>query len=226
MNGLAGRLMMKAERQVVELVETSDGQEIELRKKESLDYESLVEHDLSPCRLACVMLSYTRDHMFTYFNLLGRENVIGTETDSLVTFAELGKTLLEDGGKCGKNFGQLTPEWDSVTEAIIVEKKIWYQDVVKDGKPGTKMTWKRVPQAHRQMYLDFYNGKDVTVSTQIFTRLNHDIRTNGCVCAVAIGDKSVFSMKRKFRYDCGKNLRHSDFDCNTCHKCVFLNQIE
>jgi hypothetical protein len=195
MNGLSGVLMMKNERTVVYNNGRAEDAPMISRGKEVVN-----ETQLSPVRFPAMMLSATRDQMFTYYDAVGRKNIIMSETDSLAVRRRHADVLRP---YIGTEFGQLTEDWKNMESAIIVDKKVGhYNGVTSANQRQVKNVWKRVPQKliTPSMYGDFFMGKPVPVNDSMWRRMLFDKYTMYYGAGVAIPAAGTFVVKRRFRY--------------------------
>jgi hypothetical protein len=98
-------------------------------------------------QLGTFILAHSRDLMQTYFDIVGRENVIATETDSIYTTVRAGQRLI-DAGVVKKELGLLECEFDDCELAMFTGKKQYFvKNANEGGKLITKMKCKGVPKS-------------------------------------------------------------------------------
>lgn len=98
-------------------------------------------------QLGTFILAHSRDLMQKYFDIVGRENVIATETDSIYTSVKAGQRLI-DAGVVKKELGFLEQEFSDCEKAIFTGKKQYYvKNADEGGKLITKMKCKGIPKA-------------------------------------------------------------------------------
>lgn len=97
-------------------------------------------------QLGTFILAHSRHLMQTYFDMVGRENVIATETDSIYTTVRAGQRLY-DAGVVKKELGLLECEFDDCELAMFTGKKQYFvKNANEGGKLITKMKCKGVPK--------------------------------------------------------------------------------
>lgn len=109
------------------------------------------------------ILGYSRDIIHGYFDVVGRENIIATETDSIYIDAELvskfenmthEKEYMKLVGK-EKKFGELEVEYDDIRGSYFLGKKCYVCPVYENGEfKKNKYAFKGVPQS--KLTLDTY----------------------------------------------------------------------
>jgi hypothetical protein len=115
----------------------------------------------APLQFGVFVLAHTRDLMQRYFDIIGRENIIATETDSIYCSQKSLQPLLvsQDPLFCiGTDLGQMVIEMDNITEAFFLGKKCYSVRIGKNkykhrlkGVPGKFLNW----SAYRRLFLQW-----------------------------------------------------------------------
>jgi hypothetical protein len=173
-NSLFGRQLMTIEPNIYHQVKCISDSEIDMNNSSLLWTQSgLMVKQKGQEENGCIqfgvfILAYSRDLMQKYFDVVGRENVIATETDSIY----LPTHALKRADKyIGKKFGMLDYEFKNCEEALFTGKKFYYIQK-PDGKKD-KMRCKGLPSKHlsKQVYEDvLFKGKHTSQNIVQFQR--------------------------------------------------------
>jgi hypothetical protein len=121
-----------------------------------------------PLQFGTFVLAHSRQLMQTYFDIIGRKNVIATETDSIYARGAAMVPLIssQDNQFClGKDLGQMDLEMKTIYEGYWLGKKCYGFKYCDDkGETKHKMRLKGVPKAflRYEAYENFFS--DGTVS--------------------------------------------------------------
>jgi hypothetical protein len=162
-NGFSGKLQMNAHQKQLT---------VDPNPKAAKYYTTTpsVTYRKSPCRHAVEFLGHVRNMLFEAIDALGRENVVLTETDSIVFASAL---LYRLNPWLGTTLGKLVPELDSTTIAYVLEPKTYYMEGMFEGKKIIKMAAKGLPRRNvtAQFYARRVLGEDVIVPTPMLKRV-------------------------------------------------------
>lgn len=122
------------------------------------------QKQLAPLQFGVFILAYSRDHMQFYFDVIGRDNVIATETDSIYCRASALYELKKSTHplySIGKEIGQMDLEEENIFDSYFLGKKCYaLRYKTKDGKVKEKFRLKGIPakflrwEAYEQLYAD------------------------------------------------------------------------
>jgi hypothetical protein len=177
-NSLFGRQLMTIEPSIYHQVKCITDVELDnndnsiLWTQSGLMVKQKGEEENGCIQFGVFILAYSRDLMQKYFDIVGRENVIATETDSvfLPTFA-----LDKVKEHIGKKLGMLDYEFNNCEEAIFAGKKFYFIENA-DGKKGKKdkMRCKGQQANHlsKEVYTNvLFQGKHLTKGILQFQRM-------------------------------------------------------
>ncbi len=150
-NSFFGKLLETCKSYTFDTVKDTDLDSLEVCVGETLFlqqgkwiHKKAAEKDSSPIQFGVFVLAQSRELMQRYFDLIGRENIIASETDSIYCRKEHLAPLLASTDPelaVGKEYGQMEVEYDNLTNCFFLGKKCYY---VETGK-GCKTAFKGVP---------------------------------------------------------------------------------
>lgn len=125
------------------------------------------EKELPPLQFGVFILAHTRNLMQNYFDMVGRGNIIATETDSIYCRRSALKSLEQSTYplyRIGKEVGNMNLECDNIIEGYFLGKKCYCIKYTHKGKVKEKYRLKGVPSSMLSWaaYEDLY--RDHTVS--------------------------------------------------------------
>jgi hypothetical protein len=153
-------------------------------------YTKVQEESDNEClHLGAFILAYSRKIMGSYFDLIGRENVIHTETDSIFCANEHLAKIPDSGDgliKYGKQWGNMEVEFNDCKYMIALQKKCYFAERDNYGSqieqlPLTKdeyhskcckMAWKGVQSKllSKEKYQELYRNGEITFQCDLFRR--------------------------------------------------------
>lgn len=152
----------------------------------------------APIHLGAMILAYSRNQMMNFFDLVGRENIIATETDSMYVHKDKLKALKDSKHpiyRIGSDLGNMKLEDEKgatiLNNCYFLGKKCYhveftsdekeqFGEVIKPEKIKTKMAWKGVPKKKltKEKYVELFNNDQVkfTGITQFKPRMFVDYK--------------------------------------------------
>lgn len=138
--------------------------------------------DKAPCpvQFGVFVLGQSRRIMQRYFNLVGRENVIASETDSIYLKTEkLGPLYASTQPllRISKEYGDMEVEMKNITDAYFLEKKLY---CIETDDGSYKYAFKGVPKRHLtpDVYKELYEKRKVEFrDILMFKRILFDSNT-------------------------------------------------
>lgn len=159
------------------------------------------ESKACPIHFGVFVLAQSRQLMQRYFDLIGRNNIIATETDSIYCLTKHLKPLIESSDPelaIGKEYGQMEVEYDDLTDCFFLEKKCYIVGL-SDG--NYKMAFKGVPAGYlsREKYLELYKNGEVTFENM--EKFERHLFNGNNRLGITVGKtvKTVRQGKRKYR---------------------------
>lgn len=143
----------------------------------------------APIHLGAMILAYSRNQMMNFFDMVGRENIIATETDSMYVHTDKLKALQQSQHpiyKIGSELGNMKLEDEkgatNLNNCYFLGKKCYHVEFTSDvgEKIKTKMAWKGVPKKklNKEKYVELFNNNEVKFSgiTQFKPRMFVDYK--------------------------------------------------
>ena len=158
--------------------------------------------DKAPCpiQFGVFVLAQSRRIMQRYFNLVGRENVTASETDSIyIRTDKLGPLYASNQPllRISKEYGDMEVEYKNIRDAYFLEKKCY---CIKTDDGSYKYAFKGVPKRHLtpEVYKELYEKRRVEFrDIPMFKRILFDSNTAPGIAIGTIMKTVVASLEYK-----------------------------
>ena len=162
-NSFSGKIQQGIDHKAVDpLEQTSDRGALVVAEK-------TVGNMKSPVRHAADFLAYVRNELFDFMDALGRNNVVLSETDCVVTATAHAYKLAP---YIGPRLGMLVCEVDTTERAYVIAPKTYYMVGTFGGKAIVKYACKGLSRKNiiEQLFIDRTFGESITVAVPTLRR--------------------------------------------------------